>query len=350
MARYTAVVAGATGTVGRGLTEALALDSDWEVVALARKPLDTKGAHFLSVDLTNERETRQKLRELTGTTHIFYAARAEHFAGESEPIDLNLAMLRHLVEAIEPRASRLQHIHLVEGTKWYGSHLGPFRTPAREDDAGCMPANFYHAQQDYLSERQRRGAWTWSASRPHTKCHAAPDMPRNLVVVIAAYAVICREMGLPLSFPGTSANYRALYQCTSADHLVAAIRWMVDQPNCANHAFNVINGDYFRWENLWPCFARYFGMEVGPVHTVRLAEAMADKAPVWQAIVAKYGLRPTPYERLALWSYGDYVFRPGWDMMSDMTKARMFGFHRTVGTEAEFIRFLDVFRANRILP
>ena len=48
--------------------------------------------------------------------------------------------------------------------------------------------------------------------------------------------------------------------------------------------------------------------------------------------------------------YGDYVFRPAWDIMSDMTKARMFGFHRTVGTEAEFFRFIDLFRANRILP
>jgi progesterone 5beta-reductase/iridoid synthase-like 1,4-enone reductase family protein len=211
-------------------------------------------------------------------------------------------------------------------------------------------ANFYHAQQDYLSERQRRASWTWSASRPHAICHAAPDMPRNIVLVIATYAVMCREMGLPLSFPGTPANYRALYQCTSADHLVAAIRSMVDQPICANQAFNIINGDYFRWENLWPHFARYFGMEVGPVHTVSLAETMADKPPVWDAIVAKYGLRATPYARLALWRYGDYVFTPDWDIMSDMTKARTFGFHRVVSTQAEFIRHFDLFRANRILP
>src|SRR5215831_11645592 len=317
MARYGAVVAGATGMIGRGLTEALASDSDWEVVALARKPIDIRGVHFVPVDLMNEVETRQKLGGLSGTTHIFYAARFEHQDGKVEPIDANLAMLRHLVEAIEPCAPRLQHIHLVEGTKWYGSHLGPFRTPAREDDPRSTPANFYHAQQDYLSERQRGAAWKWSASRPHAICHAVPDTPRNIVLVIAAFAVICREMDLPLSFPGTAANYRALYQITSADHLVAAIRWMADQSICANQAFNIINGDYFRWENLWPRFARYFSMEVGPVRTVRLAETMADKAPVWDAIVTKHDLRATPYHRLALWRYGDYVFTPDWDIMSD---------------------------------
>jgi len=350
MARYSAIVAGATGVVGRGLTEALAADSDWEVVALARKPLDIAGARFMSIDLTSETESRQILATLTSTTHIFYAARFDRAAGKAESIDINLGMLRHLVEAIEPHAPRLQYIHLVEGTKWYGSHLGPFRTPAREDDPRNVAANFYYAQQDYLSERQRRASWTWSASRPHAICHAEPNTPRNLVLVIAAYALICREMGLPLSFPGTTANYRALYQCTSVDHLVASIRWMAGERICSNQAFNIINGDYIRWENLWPSFAKYFGMEMGPVRTIRLSDAMADKAPVWEEIVAKHALRATSFERLALWSYGDYVFTPDWDIMSDMTKARTFGFHRAVDTEAEFIRYFDRFRASRILP
>lgn len=350
MARHTAVIAGATGMVGRRLTEALAADPDWDVVALARKPLDVERVRSIAVDLTNDAETAQKLGELAGTTHIFYAARFDYMDGIPEPVDANFAMLHHVVEAIAPRAPHLQHIHLVEGTKWYGSHLGSFAVPAREDDPRCVPANFYHAQEDYLIDRQRRAAWTWSASRPHSICHAVPEMPRNPVTVIAAYAVICREMGLPLCFPGTPANYHALYQCTSADQLVEAIRWMVGEPNCANQAFNIINGDHFRWEDLWPRFAAYFGMNAGPVRTVCLAEAMADKAPVWDAIVARHGLRVIPYERLAQWRYGDYVFTPGWDIASDMTKARAFGFHRAVSTEAEFIRHFDILRANRILP
>jgi hypothetical protein len=91
-------------------------------------------------------------------------------------------------------------------------------------------------------------------------------------------------------------------------------------------------------------------MEVGPVRTIRLADVMVDKAPVWNAIVARHGLRPTPYERLANWSYGDFVFTPAWDIMSDMTKARMGGFDRAVRTEDEFIRYFELFRASQVLP
>lgn len=349
MPRNSAIIAGATGVIGRGLTESLATDG-WDVVALARKPLDIPGARVISVDLTSAVDSRAKLSEFTGTTHIFYAARFDHAAGTLEPIDANLAMLRNIVETVEPVASGLRHVHLVHGTKWYGSNLGPFRTPAKEDDPRIVMNNFYYAQQDYIEARQRGRAWSWSTTRPHGICHLVPDSPRNIVLVIAAYALICREMGLPLCFPGTPENYRALYQCTSADHLIEAIRWMANEPRCANQSFNIINGDYIRWENLWPAFARYFGMDVGPVRTVRLAQAMADKAPVWDAIVKKHGLKRTPYERLALWSYGDFVFTPSWDIMSDMTKAQQLGFHRNVDTLGEFLRHFDAFRAKGVLP
>jgi nucleoside-diphosphate-sugar epimerase len=67
MAHRSAVIAGATGVVGRLLTEALAADPDREVVALARKPLDIKGIRFIAIDLTNEDETRQRLGELGQT-------------------------------------------------------------------------------------------------------------------------------------------------------------------------------------------------------------------------------------------------------------------------------------------
>ena len=75
-----------------------------------------------------------------------------------------------------------------------GSHLGAFRTPAREDDLRSVSQTFYYAQQDYLADRQADASWTWSASRPHCICHAVPDSPRNIVLVVAAYAAICREM------------------------------------------------------------------------------------------------------------------------------------------------------------
>ncbi len=350
MTTKLAVIAGATGVIGRGLADELAGRPDWDVVALARKKVDVPGVRFIPVDLTDADDCRTKLIGLQDATHIFYAGRFDHVAGQPEPVEKNLSMLRNLVEPVEAQAPNLAHVHLVHGTKWYGSDLGPFTTPAREEDPRSMRTTFYYAQQDYIAAHQRGKNWTWTATRPHGICHAVPDAPRNLVLVIAAYALICREMGLPLSFPGTEANYHALYQCTSSDLLVESILWMAQTPGCANEAFNITNGDYIRWERLWPAFARHFGMEVGPVRTVRLATAMADKAPVWEAIVRKHGLKSTPFDQLALWSYGDFVLTPHWDIMSDTGKARQAGFARQVRTQDEFIRYFNHFTKAGVLP
>lgn len=350
MTRKLAVITGATGVIGRGIADTLAARPDWDVVALARRPVDIPGARFIAVDLTDADACRAKLTGLEGATHIFHASRFDHVANQPEPVEANLAMLRNVVEPVEAQARGLAHVHLVQGTKWYGSDLGPFPTPAREDDPRSVRTTFYYAQQDWLTERQRGRGWTWTASRPHGICHAVPDTPRNIVLVIAAYALICREMGVPLSFPGTEANYRALYQCTSADHLADAIVWMSTMPACAGEAYNVTNGDHIRWERLWPAFARHFGMETGPVRTVRLATAMADKAPVWDAIVRRHGLEPKPFERLALWSYGDFVFTPHWDIMSDTTKIRQAGFARPLRTQDEFVRYFNHFSSIGVLP
>src|SRR3546814_10390403 len=65
-----------------------------------------------------------------------------------------------------------------------------------------------------------------------------------------------------------------------------------------SEVFNVTNGDFFRWKNVWPKFARFFDMEVDDVQTIRLAEFMADKAPLWETIVEKYGLQRIPYDQI----------------------------------------------------
>ena len=59
-------------------------------------------------------------------------------------------MLVNSVEAISETTSELQHVQLIEGNKRYGSHLGPFRTPAHEDDPPQMGPNFYVEQEKWL--------------------------------------------------------------------------------------------------------------------------------------------------------------------------------------------------------
>ncbi len=44
----------------------------------------------------------------------------------AELVPPNLAMLVNAVEGLEAATPRLERVVLVEGTKWYGSHLGAF--------------------------------------------------------------------------------------------------------------------------------------------------------------------------------------------------------------------------------
>ena len=249
----------------------------------------------------NAAECRAKLGHLGDVTHIFFAALAATREIAQAAID-NLVLLRNLVETIEPVARGLEHIHAMHGTKWYGMHLGPFRTPAKEDDPRHLPPNFYYDQWDYLVERQNGKRWTYSSARPHAISGFAVGNPSNLTMVIAIYAAICKELGLPLCHPGTPGNYTALYQCTDSGLLARAMVWMATTPGCANQAFNITNGDLIRWEHTWPKIARYFGMEVGPRRRISLVQFMADKGPVWDRIVARHGLRPYAYKDIVSWA------------------------------------------------
>ncbi len=351
MARYCALIAGASGVVGRGLVRYLARQADWEVIGVARRaPAVALGCSLVQVNLADAAACRAQLGQLRRVTHMLYCGRAAPTAAGKEPIDLNLAMLRNLLDALELAAPGLQHVHLLQGSKFYGSDLGPYKTPARESDPRVAENNWYYAQQDFIVERSRGKAWRWSASRPHAICDGEPNIARSLPKLIAVYAAIAKELGEPLTFPGTAANFHALYQCVDATLLAQAIAWIVTTLACADQAFNVTNGDFIRWENLWPRFAEYFGMPVGSVKTVKLQQTMADKTPVWERIVARHALRPVPYAETALWSYGDFVFTPGYDIMSDTLKLRQTGFDRCMDTETMFIELFERLRAARVIP
>ena len=69
-----------------------------------------------------------------------------------------------------------------------------------------------------------------------------------------------------------------------------------------------------------------------------------------QAIVERHGLRAAPLDRIVLWDYGDYVFRPEWDIMSAMDKARRCGFALRVDTTEMFARVFKGYREARIIP
>lgn len=348
--KKVALVVGARGVIGGRLTEHLAASGGWEAIGLSRRggPSSARVRH-VAVDLLDADHTRESLADLEPVTHVFYAAFQDRptWSGLVEP---NVAMLRNVLDAVEPIAKGLEHVSLMQGYKVYGAHLGPFKTPARESDAGHMPPEFNVDQQDLLEARQRGQRWTWSALRPSVVCGYGLGNPMNLTMVIAVYATMCKRLGIPLRFPGKPGAYHSLLEMTDAGLLARATEWAATDARAANQAFNINNGDLFRWSEMWPKIAAYFDLEVGEPLQMTLADVMADKGPVWDGIVAEHGLAPTPYADVSSWPFGDAVFSWDYDLIADGSKARRFGFYEHIETEAMFRSVFDDFRERKIIP
>lgn len=348
--RYTALVIGAGGVIGRNLIDYLITLPQWNIIGVSRRGgEDAPRLRYISADLLNEADTQDKLRHLTTVTHIFYAAYQDRPTW-AELVQPNLAMLVNVVNVIEPIAPNLQHISLMQGYKVYGAHLGPFKTPARETDAYHMPPEFNIDQQRFLEERQPESGWNWSALRPSVVCGFALGNPMNLAMVIAVYASISKELGLPLRFPGKPGAYHSLLEMTDAGLLARATVWAATDPRCANQAFNITNGDLFRWNELWPKIAAFFELETAPPLPLSLATVMADKEALWSSMIEKYGLTNTSYDDVSSWAFGDFVFSWDYDFFADGSKARRFGFHEFVDTEHMFMDIFENFRERKIIP
>jgi len=348
-AKKTAVVVGALGVIGRYIVDRLASLPDWQVVGLSRRRGEDRGnVRYQSVDLLAPFEL-----DVEGATHVFYAAfqaadgKASDYAANIAP---NRDMLVNSVTAIERASPALERVVLVTGTKYYGTHLGPFRTPARETDPRHAGANYYFDQIDWLAGFQRGKRWSWTELRPQTLCGFAPGTAMSIVPVIAVYAAIMKELGRPFAFPGRSGAGRSIYQVTDSAHFANAALWAATDARCANQAYNITNGDYFRWVDLWPRLAQVFDMRAAEPQPLPLVDFMADKSPLWDSMVRRHGLKPYRFDEVVAWPFGDYVFNTDWDVMSNVTKSRLHGFHDVVDSEEMFVRLLKKFREERIVP
>jgi nucleoside-diphosphate-sugar epimerase len=213
-----------------------------------------------------------------------------------------------------------------------------------------MPPEFNVDQQTFVEALQRGKRWTWSAIRPSVVCGFVLGSPMNLAMVLAVYAAMSKELGVPLRFPGKPGAYDTLLEVTDAGLLARATVWAATEARCANQAFNINNGDVFRWSELWPKIARAFEIDVAPPLPLCLDAVMADKEPVWNAMIESHGLARTAYATVSSWRFGDAVFSWDYDMFADGSKARRFGFHEHVETEAMFLRLFEDFRRRKIIP
>jgi Fe2+ transport system protein FeoA len=122
------------------------------------------------------------------------------------------------------------------------------------------------------------------------------------------------------------------------------------EPRAAGEVFNITNGDQLRWRLLRPAFARHFGLDYAEPQPVPLADAMPQLRHVWERLVTRHSLVPTPYEELVGWEFGDFLFRSEFDNVSSTIKARQAGFSDCLDTEARFIELFSQLVAQGIIP
>jgi nucleoside-diphosphate-sugar epimerase len=212
--------------------------------------------------------------------------------------------------------------------------------------------NFYYEQEDVLFDVAARRNLTWSVHRPHTMIGYTLGNAMNMAVTLAVAASICRHTGRPFVFPGSRAQFDFLTDVTDARNLADQILWAATAQGAANRAYNIVNGDIFRWRWMWGEIAGYFGLVSAgcPEVPQPFQSQMADADEIWPAIVARHGLQDNPAGRLASWWHTDADLGREIECVTDMTESRVRGFSGYRSSRQSFFDVFDTLVAERVIP
>jgi len=354
MKNNIALIVGVTGIVGRNLADLLTANG-WTVYGVARNPGHLRGVTPIAVDLQNAAATALALADLR-PTHVFLTTWLRQ-PTEQENIRVNAGMVRNVLDALSA-AKSVEHVALVTGLKHY---LGPFEaygkgslpaTPFRETQPRLDLENFYYAQEDEVFAAASRDSYSWTVHRPHTIIGYAPGNAMNMGTTLAVYASICKEQGTPMRFPGSSAQWNGLTDMTDARLLARHLLWASTTNEARNQAFNIVNGDVFRWSWMWKEIAAWFGVEAEELtgEGTPLEQQLADAAPLWKQIAAKYDLAEDNIDRLvSAWHTDADLGRPI-EVVTDMTRSRKLGFTNYQPTDDSFFDLFTRLRNERLIP
>lgn len=350
----TALVVGVTGIAGHSIASALVADG-WRVVGLSRSVRHPQpGVEHVQADVTDAASVEAAIAG-KGITHLFFSTWSRQET-EAENCRVNGAMLANVLAATKA-ASQLEHAVLVTGLKHY---LGPFEayasapaeTPFRESQDRLPFQNFYYEQEDILLAAAADQGFTWSVHRPHTMIGYALGNAMNMGVTLAVYGSICRATGEPFVFPGTPQQYGGVTDVTDALLLGRHAVWSATEPAARDQAFNTVNGEVFRWRQMWRRVADSLGVAAAeyPGEPTPLQGRMDHADEVWADLVAKHDLVDFRASELASWWHTDADLGREVETFADMGKSRRMGFLDYQDTASSFGDLFDTLRSERIIP
>jgi nucleoside-diphosphate-sugar epimerase len=351
MEKKTALITGGNGIIGRNMALYLESTGNWNIIVSSQSPLGYTGSfEYLQMNLNQAGSVEANREKLKLVTHVFFGAYVE-MPTLAEQTTVNSQLLENLVSGIEKVSPVLEHVTLIQGGKAYGAHLGKYKTPAKETDHRHFPPNFYYNQEDFLRQQSAGKSWSWTALRPDIVIGLAIGNPMNLATIIAVYATLCKEIGVPMRFPGPDKAYDVLVNVTDALLLSKGMEYVATHEAGKGEVFNFTNGDIFRWKELWEKIGKYFGVEVDVPMTFSLTTYMADKKQLWEEINRKYQLQGISLDRLVKWPFGEFIFNNIYDSIMDVNRLRRIGFNEMhMDSYSSFERVFNELKSHKIIP
>ncbi|CAH1780623.1 unnamed protein product, partial [Owenia fusiformis] len=341
------------GVAGLSLARRL-VSNNWKVYGISRRASDflPQGMDHILCDLQDAGKCLEALKDLKDVTHVFYTTWAPTMDPEKD-CDVNRSMLANLMEHLP---AQIKHFALVTGGKHYLGNFGNFINPVDpiKETMDRLPGrNFFYELEDEVFSWVAKRGFTWSVARPMVIIGFAPNNVINAATGIAVYAILCKELNLPFHFFGGKNLYNNISNITDAELLADHMIWESTEPKAANQAFNVVNGDVFRWKQMWVAIAKYFNLEVPEYkgEAASVSTFMDNKSAVWESIVEKHNLYKTDLQTICAWWFFD-MYKELSDPfpLVDMTKSRELGFLKYQSSEKNFFKTFDYMKKANIIP
>jgi nucleoside-diphosphate-sugar epimerase len=356
------IVAGVSGFVGTAVARELAANG-WRVFGLSRHAPVEKIAsvEHIPVDLRDADACRRVAGALSNATHLVYAAVNE------TPGDLvmswldpthaarNGMMFENLLSSLLEIPAAIEHVALVHGTKAYAVHRAdrPAPVPLRENLPRPDHDDFYFRQEDSLWSRARGASWHWTVLRAPMIAGGGRGSNLNALLAIAVFAVLRKEAGLRLPFPGSGSNFGVM-EMVDVELLARAVSWSTRTASARDQIFNVANGDVYVWPDLWPVIAEEIGIAVGEPQPISLRTYIDARAGAWSRIVGRHGLAAAPDPTSFLGesaSLADFALgNCSRTVLTSTIKIRQAGFHDCLDTAQCVVKWIRRWREAGILP
>lgn len=286
----SAIVCGASGISGFHALRALLDTPRWSrIFILSRSPLSDAAKSFLteeqlsrvthiSVDLLSSAATIARSLQLAQAKadYVFYYAylQPESVVDPMHPdaakglIETNVPMFQNLLDALPLADTVPRRILLQTGGKNYGVHIGRVRTPLVESDPQPrhIADNFYYHQEDAMRLFCEKFPGTsWNVVRPFAIIGSAPSSPINTFMCFAVYAIVQAQKGEPIRFGGDLDAWQFEASHSTARLTGYLSEWAVLEPECANEAFNAVDGLTLSMDRFFEALARWWGVSRGVV-------------------------------------------------------------------------------------